>query len=332
MKLPQSVPGHLTEADAAFWLPLSSDFAWGDLDLNTAYAISGAAFIDLSDPYGPLGNPFAVVIGKPVKDFDNGRCQQITQLTRTPETVFIRDCHSTNQNEYELLLTVLTPTGKELGACAHGFTGAVQTILAFGLVAPGSEIHVRTTLDTTAKVFVSAAGVIALEFVVQEQRMLTVSSQTINDIFHAEVLSQTQELPVLSVGSPKLTIEVSIERFAAIQRKLGDLDYDQLLAFEDKEKINGVHIYCRNPRSRLPEKAIQVNAYLGKDNVVDPATGVSAAGQISADDLVPEGTEVTITQYTARGPSAILKVTKQTDTVRVGGTAVLFNYKELENA
>jgi len=329
MKLPQSVPTHLAEADTTFWTPLSSNFAWSSLNLDTAYAISGSAFIDLADTYGPMGNPFAVVIGNPVKDFNNDGCQKVTLLTRTPETVFIRECRSTSPNKYELLLTVLTPTGKELGACAHGFTGAVQTLLAFGQLAPVSEIHVRTTLDTTAKVFVSAAGVIALEFVVQERRTLTVPSQTIDNIFQTEVLPQTQELPVLSVGSPKLTMEVSAERFAAIQRKLSDLNYDQLLAFEDKEKINGIHIYCRNPHSCLPDKAIQVNAYLGKDNVVDPATGVSAAGQISADDLVPVGTEVTITQYIAKGPSAILKVTKQSDTVRVGGTAVLFNYKEL---
>lgn len=329
MNIPQSVPAHLSSADASFWSPLPSDFNWITLSQDIAHAISGSAFIDLSDPYGPMGNPFAVVLGAPVAAFDAKRCKQITQLTQTPETIFIRHCRITGNKTYELLLTVLTPTGKELGACAHGFTGAIQTMLNCDQITQGSEVMITTTLDTTAKVFVSKSGVIAIEFIPQDQRMLTVSAMAINTIFGAEVLSETTELPILSVGSPKLTIEVSPRKFAAIQSKLDNLDYDKLLAFEDIERINGVHIFCRDTVSHLPEKTIQVNAYLGKVNVIDPATGVSAAAQLSADNAVANGVEVTLTRYTAKGPSAILSVTKQAKTVRVGGTAVLFNFRVL---
>lgn len=329
MKLPQSVPPHLANANPAFWTPQTSDFSWKSLDMASVYAISGSAFIDLADPYGPMGNPFAVVIGDKVESFDSKQAEAIAQTTGTPETVFIRHCHLVTANEHEVLLTVLTPIGKELGACAHGFTGAIQTLLNCGRISAGSKIKVATTLDTTANVFVSAEGVIALEFVVQEGRSLTLSTQTLNDIFHVESLSDTKDLPVLSVGSPKLIIEVSPEVFMDIQHKLADLDYDKLLALEDGEHFNGIHLFCRNPASQLPEKAIQVNAYLGRENVIDPATGVSAAAQISADTHVPEATEVVITQYTAKGPSAILKVTKGANIVKVGGTAISFNYKQL---
>lgn len=322
---------HLANAEPAFWTPQSSDFNWATIDMALTYAISGSAFIDLSDPYGPMGNPFAVIIGDKVAGFTSKQAEAIAQATGTPETVFIRHCHSAAVNEYDLLLTVLTPTGKELGACAHGFTGAIQTLLNSGKILAGSRIKIATTLETTANAFVSSSGVITLEFAVQERRSLTLPASTINNIFQAKILSDTSDLPVLSVGSPKMVIEVSPDTFIHIQSKLADLDYDKLLALEDAEHFNGIHLFCRNPATQLPEKAIQVNAYLGKENVVDPATGVSAAAQISADMHVPEGAEVTITQYTAKGPSAILKVTKGADTVNVGGVAVLFNYKELGN-
>lgn len=328
MELPQSVPHHLASADPAFWMPKAGGFSWKSLDMASDYAISGSAFIDLADPYGPMGNPFAVIIGDKVESFDSKQAEAIAQTTGTPETVFIRHCRSVAAHGHDVLLTVLTPTGKELGACAHGFTGAIQTLLNCGKIVPGSKIKVTTTLGTTANVFVSPEGVIVLDFTVQEGRSLTLPSQTLSDIFHVE-LPHAKSLPVLSVGSPKLVVELSPEIFMAAQGKLASLDYNKLLALEDKEHINGIHLFCRNPGSGLPEKAIQVNAYLGKENVVDSATGVSAAAQISADTHVPEGTEVTITQYTAKGPSAILKVTKGADTVNVGGTAILFGYKEL---
>ena len=255
MEIPLSVPAHLAEADKAFWTPQPADFNWGGLSLDKAYAISGSAFIDLAAPNGSMGNPFAIVIGRPVKDFDNDRCHGITQLTRTPETVFIRDYHPASEHRYSLLLTVLTPTGKELGACAHGFTGAIQTLRECGQIAPGSEIIISTTLGTTAKVLVSASGVIAIEFEVQDQRALSVPAHTINAIFQTKVLSEDAELPVLSVGSPKLTIEVSPEIFEAVQRKLNSLDYDTLLAFEDEERIPTAFMYfVATPRRSYQRK------------------------------------------------------------------------------
>ncbi len=299
--------------------------------MASTYAISGSAFVNLDDPYGPMGNPFAIIIGDKVEALSSEQANAIAQTTGTPETVFIRRCRATGNNEYELLLTVLTPTGKELGACAHGFTGAIQTLLNCGQLSTDSKIKVATTLNTSADIFVSATGVIALEFAAQEARSLTLPANTLNDIFHVEALSETSDLPVLSVGSPKLIVEVPSDVFMDVQSNLGSLDYDKLMALEDAKHFNGIHIFCRNQTSQLPEKAIQVNAYLGKENVVDPATGVSAAAQVSADTHVPEGAEVTLTQYTAKGPSAVLRVTKRAGTVNVGGTAVLFNYKMLDD-
>src|SRR5205814_1246834 len=151
---------------------------------------------------------------------------------------------------------------------------------------PRSEVVIRTTLNTTAKAFLSAASAIALEFESQEPRSLTVSSETINIIFNSNILTRIEDLPVLSVGSPKLTIEVTPEVFQAVQSNVSRLEYDRLLTFQDDNEINGIHLFCRNLESHLPEKAIHVNAYLGPGNVVDPATGVSSAGQLGTDPYV----------------------------------------------
>jgi len=325
--LPQSVPAHLSKANPLFWTPVADNFDWANLDLSKSYAISGTAFIDLANPYGPMGNPFAVVIGAGTKDMTKKQCVRIAQFTRTPETVFIRAWHATSQGRYEMALTVLTPTGKELGACAHGFTGAVQTLLKRGQLTLGAQIAVRTTLSTSARVLVSTKGVISLEFEPQEPRSLYVESKTLKNIFTVAVVAESAELPVRSVGSPKLIIELSPEQFEIVRQSLNRLDYDKLLAFEDQEHINGIHLFCRDQRSKLPSKAMQVNAFLGRDFVVDLATGISAAAQLSSDENVATGTQVNITQYTGKGPTAILQLTKQAQTVRVGGSAVLFNYQ-----
>ena len=301
---------------------------WKSLDSKKIYMVSGSAFINVDDPYGPMGNPFTVIIGDKIKDYTQEQCKHTAKITGTPETIFIRDCHFVSKGIYDLRLTVLTPTGKELGACAHGFTGAIKTLLEHRILPYGCKVKIQTTIDTHATIFISSTGIISLEFKKQKERFLTVPYQTINNIFDTPVLLKAENLSICSVGSPKLIIEVTEDIFMNIQEKLSNLNYQQLLAFEDKEKINGIHIFSRNIKSGLPEKAIQVNAYLGKENVVDPATGVSAAAQISCDKNVQAGQEVQITQYSQKGPSAILKVIKQTkDKILVGGTAVLFNYQ-----
>ncbi|MFI0454245.1 hypothetical protein [Actinomadura sp. 6N118] len=81
-----------------------------------ASVVFGSAFVDPRDPHSGLGNPFAVVMGA-----DAGQRQVLARRTGTPETVFI----DALRDGYKLDVTVLTPTGKALGACAHGFIGAV---------------------------------------------------------------------------------------------------------------------------------------------------------------------------------------------------------------
>ncbi len=327
--IPCSVPQHLVALNPALWQVPQNPVDWTVLNRGNINVVSGSAFIDPANPHGRMGNPFSVIIGDPVAGLELDERKRIAQvITGAPETVFINSCQSNKDRRYELLLTVLTPTGKEMGACAHGFTGAILTARSHGLLEPGSEVVVRTTLDTTAKAFISDAGAIALEFESQEPRSLTVSSETINIIFNSDILTRIEDLPVLSVGSPKLTIEVMPEVFQAVQSNLRRLEYNRLLTFQDDNKINGIHLFCRNPESHLPEKAIHVNAYLGPGTVVDPATGVSSAGQLGAYPYAKENQEVQITQFTGQGPSAILRVAKLAGgIIRVGGTAVLFNHQ-----
>lgn len=327
--IPCSVPPHIVALNPALWQVPQYPVDWTGLNRRNITVVSGSAFIDPANPYGPMGNPFSVVIGDPVAGLELDERKRLAQvITGTNETVFINSCQSDGDRRYELLLTVLTPTGKELSTVAHGFIGAIQTARSHGFLEPGSEVVICTTLDTTVKAFLSDAGAIALEFESQEPRSLTVSSETINSIFKSGILTRTEDLSVLSIGSPKLTIEVTLEVFQTVQSNLSRLEYDRLLTFQNDNNINGIHLFCRNSQSHLPEKAIHVNAYLGSSNVVDPATGVSNAGQISVDPYVKEDQEVQITQFTEQGPSAILHVKKRScGIIRVNGTAVLFNYQ-----
>ncbi len=329
MSTPQSVPSHIANLDPTLWSPVADTFDWKNLDLGNVHIVSGSAFINVNDPFGLMGNPFSVVLGDKVANLDEQQCEQIVQMTGTPETVFVRECQETGKDTYQILLTVLTPTGKELGACAHGFTGAVQALLQCGRLKSNAEVVVRTTINTEAKVYI-ASDTISLEFVIDGARTLLVNGHVLEAIFRAEIYPGAKDISVLSVGSPKLIVETTPQVFDAIQAKLAELDYDKLLEFEEKEHINGIHIFCRSPDTQLPQKTIQVNAYLGRHNVVDPATGVSAAAQLSGDMHVDEGVEVTVTQYTAKGPSAILKVKKGKTTMLVGGTAVLFNCRQVD--
>jgi predicted PhzF superfamily epimerase YddE/YHI9 len=329
--IPKSVPSHIAKLNPSLWTLPEKNINWQDLDLQNNYIISGSAFIDLDDSYGAMGNPFAVIIGNKVKDINKDDRSKIVKKTGTPETVFINEYSfvkkNSGKNFYKLNVTVYTPSHKELGACAHGFTGAIQTLLDFGLILPYSEVAIETTLSTSAEVSISADGVIALHFTAEKPQEKEILGDELKSIFGVSLFSSAKKLPVLSVGSPKMIIELPQDVFMNVQKNLGMLDYDALLAFEKKNQINGIHLFCRNSKNNLPEKAIQVNAYLGKENMIDPATGVSAAPQISKDDYVKENQEVKITQYALNGPSAVLMVTKRVgNSVEVGGTAKLFNY------
>ncbi|WP_127936583.1 hypothetical protein [Nonomuraea polychroma] len=119
--------------------------------------------------------------------------------------------------------------------------------------------------------------------------------------------------------------------FARLRRELDNLNYDRLMTLQRELDINGIHLFCRNRTTSLPEHVIQVNAYLGRSLVVDRATGVSSAAQVSADPHVSDGQELQIAQYTQAGHSAVLTLTKgKSRNVYVGGAAVLVDHRTLQ--
>ncbi len=287
--------------------------------------MAGSSFIDPADPYGPLGNPFAVVIGENVPDLSTDERLRIAKTTNTPETVFVNSCQTQAPHKYEVNLTVYTPSGSEMGACAHGFLGAIQTLLQSGEMQSNSALTITTTLSTSAHATLNASGDIALGFQAVEPQELAVESQALHAIYGVS-FGDFKNLGILSVGSPKLTLEVTPQIFQKIQANLVHINYESLLSFQDENEINGVHIFCRNPDTSLPEKCIQNNAYSGPENLADRATGVSNAAQISADNAVKAGQQLRVTQYSFDGPSAILAITKgEHGEVMVGGAAQLFN-------
>lgn len=323
-----SVPEHISRKDKSLWSIPSNNIEWKKLSLNNSlYVVSGSAFIDISDPLGEKGNSFSVIIGYKVVDLSNDEKKKIANDTGTPETIFINNVGK-NGEEYLAQLTVLTPTGKELGACAHGFIGAIQTTIMFGLVPLNSMIRIQTTLDTSARVYISMEGVISLEFKAESKKVLKTNDDEIKNILGVSFLINSKQ-PVYSVGSPKLMIEVDGEQFESIRSVLRLLEYSKLLEFQKKYEINGIHIYSRNTQG-LPIKSMQINAYLGENNLIDPATGVSNAAQILFDESIRENMPLKVTQYIPEKPSAILVITKlKNGKVLVGGSAILINYKKL---
>lgn len=272
-----------------------------------------------------MGNPFAVVIGEDVAGLDSAERLKIAKRTNTPETVFVNNYEQVRTDNYAANLTVYTPSGSEMGACAHGFLGAIQTLLQTGKILANSTLSITTTANTSAQAIVDETGKITLEFKVVAPRRLAVDAETLISIYGVS-LGDYKNLGVLSVGSPKLTIEVTPETFDNLQSNLKNISYKTLLKFQDDNKVNGIHVFCRNPQTLLPEKCIQNNAYSGPDNLADRATGVSNAAQISNDENIKAGQALKITQYSYAGPSAILALTKlEHGKVMVGGGAALFN-------
>ncbi|MGI5171373.1 PhzF family phenazine biosynthesis protein [Spirillospora sp. CA-253888] len=290
-----------------------------------AEVVFGSAFVDVRDPHNGLGNPFAVVLGADVGTWDLERRQALAARTGTPETVFIDAVREPRgPSAYELDLAVLTPTGRTLGACAHGFIGAVHALAEAGLTGPGHDLLITTSAGGSARASLPRPRTVLLHFVSQEPRIVHGPGRALEEVFHVPLPSLAEGLPVLSVGSPKLTVEVTPHAFARLRRELDGLDYDRLAALQRELDVNGVHLFCRNSTTSLPERAIQVNAHLGRPLVVDRATGVSNAAQVSADPHVVEGQELQIAQYTGAGRSAVLTLTKgEGRNVSVGGAAVL---------
>ncbi|MFI9825812.1 PhzF family phenazine biosynthesis protein [Streptomyces sp. NPDC052013] len=297
--------------------------------------VSGLAFVDTSDPYNGLGNPFAVVIGADVGTWDVARRQMLARGTGAPETVFIDALREprgqmSSSLDYELDLTILTPTGKSLGACAHGFLGAAHVLTEAGFTEPGHNFTIRTSAGGLARSSLSRSGTVMLHFVSQEPRIAYGHEKALEKIFHLRLPSLADGLPILSVGSPKLTVEVTSSTFAELRLGLDSMDYEELMALQRKLDINGIHLFCRNGNTSLPERVIQVNAYLGRSLCVDRATGVSSAAQVSADPYVRNGQELQITQYTRVGRSASLSLTKgENRHVHVGGAAIVVDYQRL---
>lgn len=322
-QIPQSVPGHLAKTNPKLW-QAANKINWKELDPNLTI-VAGSSFVDPTDPFGLMGNPFAVAVGTDVVGLDANDRLEIAKRTNTPETVFINSCVHNGTNNYVINLTVYTPSGSEMGACAHGFLGAIQTLLQTEKISANSTLSIVTTLNTSANATIDELGNIALEFQAIAPQSLTVDDETLTNIYGVS-LGDYKNRGVLSVGSPKLTIEITPEIFDGLQRNLGRIDYETLLKFQDSNKVNGIHIFCRNPQTMLPEKCIQNNAYSGPDNLADRATGVSNAAQISADENVKVGQSLRITQYSFSGPSAILTLTKlENGKIMVGGAAALFN-------
>lgn len=320
-EVPQSVPDHLIKSNPQLWRVCTVN--WGNLD-NSQHIVVGSSFVDPINPTGPMGNPFAVVIGENVATLKPSERLAIAKQTNTPETVFVNSCIK-ETDDYTINLTVYTPSGTEMGACAHGFLGALQTLIQIGKVAKASKVTITTTVDTSALAVIDAEGKLALEFQAAPSRELVIDTQKLARIYGVS-LGQVKNSGVLSVGSPKLTLEVTPEVFDDVRRNLTKLSYEGLLQLQDDLNINGVHIFCRNLQTQLPEKCIQNNAYSGSDNLADKATGVSNAAQISADEHIAIGQSLQVTQYSFDGPSAVLALTKlEQGKVMVGGAATLFN-------
>ncbi|MFC9970582.1 PhzF family phenazine biosynthesis protein [Spirillospora sp. NPDC127200] len=317
----------MSRADASGRTPEASQGRPVTLPHRTE-VLFGSAFVDVRDPRGGLGNPFAVVMGADVGSWDLQRRQALAARTGAPETVFVDAVREPRRPEgahgYELDLAVLTPTGKTLGACAHGFIGAVHALTEAGLTRPGHDLLITTSAGGSARASLPRAGTVMLHFVSAEPRVAHGPEGALEEIFHLPLPSLADGLPVLSVGSPKLTVEVTPDAFARLRRELDGLDYDRLTDLQRGLGVNGVHLFCRNGTTSSPEGAIQVNAHLGRSLVADRATGVSNAAQVSADPHVGEGQELRITQYTGAGRSAVLTLAKgEGRNVSVGGAAVL---------
>ncbi|MGI5380788.1 hypothetical protein ACQEV2_42830 [Streptomyces sp. CA-251387] len=294
--------------------------------------VFGSAFVDPRDPGNGVGNPFAVVMGAEVGRLSAAQRRTLARRTGTPETVFIdavrQRCEPHRPSEYELDLTVLTPTGKTLGACAHGFIGVVHALAETGPITVGLDLVITTPSGGSARASLSGGCTVMLHFVSSEPLIVYGREQALEEIFHVPLPSLAGGLPVLSVGSPKLTVEVTPAVFARLRRELDGLDYDRLMALQRELNVNGIHLFCRNGITGMPERAIQANAYLGRI-AVDRATGVSNAAQVSADPRVSEGQRLQIAQYTQASRSAILTLTKGKGRgIWVGGAAVLLGDRE----
>ncbi|MFI5690007.1 hypothetical protein [Streptomyces sp. NPDC051636] len=227
---------------------------------------------------------------------------------------------------YELDLTVLTPTGKALGAYAHGFIGTVHTLTQTGAITAGLDLLITTPSGGSARASLSS-GTVMLQFDSSEPLIAYGREQALEEIFHVPLPSLADGLPVLSVGSPKLTVEVTPGAFARLQRQLDGLDYDRLMALQRELDVNGIHLFCRNEITGMPARAIQTNAYLGRNLAVDRATGVSSAAQVSADPRIHAGRQLQVTQYTPTGRSAVLTLAKgEGRSVWVGGVANLLDH------
>ncbi|GAA2778412.1 PhzF family phenazine biosynthesis protein [Nonomuraea dietziae] len=286
---------------------------------QTACLVTGSAFVDVDDPGSGLGNPFAVVLGDDVPAWDLERRRTVARRSGAPETVFVNALRGS-----QLEITVLTPTGQELGACAHGFIGAVHTLAATGALASGDEVEIRTSATAAAVASVRPGDVVMLRFVSRPPRPADDLDPALTGIFPLPVRRPGSTLEILSVGSPKLTVEVTPETFALLRTQLHLLDFDNLLHLQRTAEINGVHLFCRDPQTLLPAQSIQVNAYLGEDLMIDRATGVSNAAQVSADPYVRPGQQVQIAQYSRQGRTAILSIIKgHHGEVQVGGAATL---------
>ncbi|MGP3974356.1 hypothetical protein ACTWQF_10110 [Streptomyces sp. 8N114] len=164
-------------------------------------------------------------------------------------------CEPHGPSEYELDLIVLTPTGKTLGACAHGFIGAVHALAETGLITAGLDLVISTPSGGSACASLSGDCTVMLHFVSSKPLIAYGREQALEEIFHVPLPSLAGGLPVLSVGSPKLTVEVTPAAFTRLRRELDGLDYDRLMALQRELDVNGIHLFCRSGTTGMPERA-----------------------------------------------------------------------------
>lgn len=312
---PKSVSQKIIDLNPTLW-QISSNL---QVDLSKTNIISGSSFVDIDQPAGEMGNPFAVVVGKAVGDLSLEDKTKIAKFTNTPETVFVDEV-----DDKTIHLTVLTPSGAEMGACAHGFLGALQVLMQTNQLSKDAGITIKTTASTSAEVVIKN-GLASLIFTGETAKQLEVGAEQLSKIY-GMAIPDFINCGVLSVGSPKLVIEVTPDVFEPMQRNLRNLDYASLLKFQQDNGVNGIHVFCRDQETGTPKACIQNNAFSGPDNLADRATGVSNAAQIISDTKVQVGQSVLVTQYSFGGPSAMLEITKlQDNKALVGGAATLFN-------
>lgn len=154
---------------------------------DTAVLLAGSAFVDAGDPTGELGNPFAVVLGGGVAGWDTARRSALARRTGTPETVFIDALNPVPGDDgwssIEVAVTVLTPTGEHLGACAHGIMGAVRALAETVRSSGGPHrFEITTSTGVRTQALLHPGGAVELGFQALAVRHVTGCGPAVDEV------------------------------------------------------------------------------------------------------------------------------------------------------